>query len=236
MEEKRIKVVVDDAIPFISGVLEPYADVVYKGGRDICREDLLDAQALIIRTRTKCDADLLEGTSVKFIATATIGTDHIDHDYCDKAGIVVRNAAGCNAGGVMNYVISALYGVASRKAIRLDGNILGIVGVGNVGKRVERVAGYLGFKVLKNDPPRAAAEGPEGFCDLDYLLANSDVVTMHVPLDSTTLVPAAKAAPASAPDLKELDIPLSTPDPTPLAKSLNLLCANCFDAFVSACL
>ena len=187
MEEKRIKVVVDDAIPFISGVLEPYADVVYKGGRDICREDLLDAQALIIRTRTKCDADLLEGTSVKFIATATIGTDHIDHDYCDKAGIVVRNAAGCNAGGVMNYVISALYGVASRKAIRLDGSILGIVGVGNVGKRVERVAGYLGFKVLKNDPPRAAAEGPEGFCDLDYLLANSDVVTMHVPLDSTTL-------------------------------------------------
>ena len=186
MEEGRIKIVVDDAIPFISGVFEPYADVVYKVGREISREDLLDAQALVIRTRTKCDAALLDGTKVKFIATATIGTDHIDHDYCDKAGIVVRNAAGCNAGGVMNYVFSALYGVASRKAIRLDRTKLGIVGVGNVGSRVDRVAGYLGFKVLKNDPPRMAAEGPDGFCPLDYLLQNSQVVTMHVPLDKTT--------------------------------------------------
>ena len=186
MEEGRIKIVVDDAIPFISGVFEPYADVVYKVGREISREDLLDAQALVIRTRTKCDAALLDGTKVKFIATATIGTDHIDHDYCDKAGIVVRNADGCNAGGVMNYVFSALYGVASRKAIRLDGTKLGIVGVGNVGSRVDRVAGYLGFKVLKNDPPRMAAEGPDGFCPLDYLLQNSQVVTMHVPLDKTT--------------------------------------------------
>ena len=186
MEENKIKIVIDDAIPFIQGVFEPYAEVVYKGGRDICREDLLDASALVIRTRTKCDADLLDGTAVKFIATATIGTDHIDHEYCDSKGIVVRNAAGCNAGGVMNYVFSALYGVASRKAIRLDGSKLGIVGVGNVGSRVDRVAGYLGFKVLKNDPPRMAAEGPEGFCSLDYLLQNSQVVTMHVPLDETT--------------------------------------------------
>ena len=177
---------VDDAIPFISGILEPYAEVVYKGGREISREDLLDAQALVIRTRTRCDASLLEGTAVKFIATATIGTDHIDHEYCDSQGIVVRNAAGCNAGGVMNYVFSALYGVASRKAIRLEGRKLGIIGVGNVGSRVDRVAGNLGFKVLKNDPPRMEVEGPEGFCDLDYLLHNSDVVTMHVPLDSVT--------------------------------------------------
>ena len=163
MDSERIKIVVDDAIPFIKGVLEPYADVVYKTGRDICRQDLDDVSALVIRTRTKCDASLLDGTPVKFITTATIGMDHIDLPYCDSRGIVVRNAAGCNAGGVMNYVFSALYGVASRQAIRLDGAKLGIVGVGNVGKRVDRVAGYLGFKVLKNDPPRMAAEGPEGF-------------------------------------------------------------------------
>jgi C_GCAxxG_C_C family probable redox protein len=92
MEEGRIKIVVDDAIPFISGVFEPYADVVYKVGREISREDLFDAQALVIRTRTKCDAALLDGTKVKFIATATIGTDHIDHDYCDKAGIDEQTA------------------------------------------------------------------------------------------------------------------------------------------------
>ena len=170
MDENRIKIVIDDAIPFIQGVFEPYAEVVYKGGRDISKEDLIDASALVTRTRTRCDAALLDGTAVKFIATATIGTDHIDHEYCDRRGIVVRNAAGCNAGGVMNYVFSALYGVASRKAIRLDGTKLGIVGVGNVGRRVDMVAGYLGFKVLKNDPPRMAVEGPEGFCPLEYLL------------------------------------------------------------------
>ena len=177
---------VDDAVPFIKGVFEPYADVVYRPGKEICREDLAEADAMVIRTRTRCDADLLEGTRVKFIATATIGTDHIDFPYCDKKGIVVRNAAGCNAGGVMNYVFSALYGVASRKSIRLDGCKLGIVGVGNVGSRVDRVAGSLGFKVHKNDPPRMAAEGPDGFCPLDYLLENSQIVTMHVPLDDVT--------------------------------------------------
>lgn len=186
MEDRRIKIIVDDAVPFIKGVFEPYADVVYKAGKEICHEDLVDVDAMVIRTRTKCDSALLEWTPVKFIATATIGTDHIDFPYCDEKGIVVRNAAGCNAGGVMNYVFSALYGVASRKAVRLDGSKLGIVGVGNVGSRVDRVAGYLGFKVLKNDPPRMAAEGPEGFCPLDYLLQNADVVTMHVPLDETT--------------------------------------------------
>lgn len=184
--DKRIKIVVDDAIPFIQGVLEPYADVFYKAGKEISREDVLDADALIIRTRTKCDANLLDGTSVKFIATATIGTDHLDLPYCDSKGIIIRNAAGCNAGGVMNYVFSALYGVASRKTIKLDGDKLGIVGVGNVGKRIERMANSLGFSVLKNDPPRMAAEGPDGFCSLDYLLANAQIVTMHVPLNETT--------------------------------------------------
>ena len=186
MEEKRIKIMVDAAVPFIQGVFEPYAEVVYKTGKQISREDLADVDAMVIRTRTICNADLLEGTPVKFIATATIGTDHIDFPYCEEKGIIVRNAAGCNAGGVMNYVFSALYGVAARKSIRLDGCKLGIVGVGNVGKRVDRVAGALGFKVLKNDPPRMAAEGPEGFCQLDYLLENSQIVTMHVPLDETT--------------------------------------------------
>lgn len=184
--DRRIKIVVDDAIPFIQGVLEPYADVFYKVGKEISREDVMDADALIIRTRTKCDANLLEGTNVKFIATATIGMDHLDLPYCDSKGIIIRNAAGCNAGGVMNYVFSALYGVASRKAIKLDGGKLGIVGVGNVGKRIERMANSLGFSVLKNDPPRMAAEGPDGFCSLDHLLSNAQIVTMHVPLNETT--------------------------------------------------
>jgi len=181
-----MKIVADKHIPFLEGVFEPYADVVYIDGRSITHEDLIDADALIIRTRTRCDADLLDGTPVKIIATATIGTDHIDLDYCKEKGIEVHNAEGCNAGGVMQYVFSALYGVAARKAIKLDGCTFGIVGVGHVGSKVEAMARYLGFDVLLCDPPRAAAEGEEGFCSLEYLLANSQIVTMHVPLDETT--------------------------------------------------
>ena len=181
-----MKIVADKNIPFLEGVFEPYADVVYIDGSQITHEDVVDADALIIRTRTKCNAELLGGTDVQMISTATIGTDHIDLKYCADNGIEVYNAEGCNAGGVMQYVFSALYGVAARKNIKLDNANFGIIGVGNVGKKVEAMAKYLGFNVLRCDPPRAAAEGPEGFCSLEYLLANSQLVTMHTPLDETT--------------------------------------------------
>lgn len=184
--EKKIKIVADSAVPFLEGVFEPYAEVKYMGGSDIGPDDVRYADALIIRTRTKCDAALLDGSRVKFIATATIGTDHIDFPYCDAHGITVRNAPGCNAGGVMEYVFSALYGLASRKAISLEGDTIGIIGVGHVGSLIERMGLSLGFKILKCDPPRAEAEGPFGFCDLDYLLQNSQIVTMHTPLNETT--------------------------------------------------
>ena len=153
---------------------------------EICREEILDADALLIRTRTRCDASLLEGTKVSLITTATIGMDHIDLDYCRSHGIEVANASGCNAGGVMQYVFSALYGVAARKGIKIDGATIGIIGVGNVGKKVEYLAEYLGFKILRCDPPRAQKEGSDGFCSLEHLLAESDVVTLHVPLDDST--------------------------------------------------
>ena len=181
-----MKIVADKNIPFLEGVFEPYAEVVYIDGSAITHDDIVDADALIIRTRTRCNADLLEGTEVSMIATATIGTDHIDMNYCREHGIEVQNAEGCNAGGVMQYVFSALYGVAARKGIKLDNATLGIVGVGHVGSKVEKMARHLGFNVLLCDPPRAQAEGEDGFCSLEYLLANSQIVTLHVPLDETT--------------------------------------------------
>ena len=181
-----MKIVADIDVPFLTGVLEPYGEVVYKKGMAITHEDVADADALILRTRTICNAELLEGSSVKLIATATIGTDHVDFDYCNSHGIQVQNAAGCNAGGVMQYVFSALFGVAARKGIKIEGSTIGIIGVGNVGKKIEQMAQYLGFNVLRYDPPRAEAEGPEGFCSLEYLLENSQIVTMHVPLNETT--------------------------------------------------
>lgn len=186
MCNKRLKIVADKAIPFLEGVFDPYADMTYLPGDKIGPEDVMDADVLMVRTRTKCNADLLEGSKVKFIATATIGTDHIDFPYCDSKGIVVRNAPGCNAGGVMEYVFSALYGLASRKSISLQGDTIGIIGVGHVGSLIERMGRALGFKILKCDPPRAEAEGSFGFCDLEYLLQNSQIVTLHVPLNETT--------------------------------------------------
>lgn len=186
MCNKRLKIVADKAIPFLEGVFDPYADMTYLPGDKIGPEDVRDADVLMVRTRTKCNADLLEGSKVKFIATATIGTDHIDFPYCDSKGIVVRNAPGCNAGGVMEYVFSALYGLASRKSISLQGDTIGIIGVGHVGSLIERMGRALGFKILKCDPPRAEAEGSFGFCDLEDLLQNSQIVTLHVPLDETT--------------------------------------------------
>lgn len=181
-----MKIIIDSSIPFVQGVFEPYADVVYKQWDEFGREDVADADALIIRTRTKCDAELLEGSSVKVISTVTIGTDNIDLEYCRERGIYVRNAAGCNAGGVMNYVFSALYGVAARKSIKLEGYTMGIIGVGSAGRRVEAVARSLGFRILKNDPPRMLEEGPADFCPLDYLIENSDIISLHVPLNENT--------------------------------------------------
>ena len=181
-----MKFVIDKAIPFVEGVFEPFAEVIYKEGPDIVREDLLDADALVIRTRTRCDAALLEGTSVKIIATATVSMDNIDLAWCKDHGIFVRNASGCNAGGVTNYVFSALYGTAARKSISLSGATLGIIGLGSAGSRVEEMGLALGFKTLRYDPWRAAKEGPSEFCDLDTVLAGADVVTLHIPVNDST--------------------------------------------------
>ena len=181
-----MKFVADTNIPFLKGVLEPYAQVVYLDGRAIDREAVADADAIIIRTRTKCDQAMLEGSRVQMIASATIGMDHIDTEWCSQHGVEVQNAEGCNAGGVADYVFSALFGVASRRAIKLEGATIGIIGVGNVGKKVEAMAKSLGFNVLRNDPPRAINEGSAGFVSLDELLAQASIVTMHVPLNEYT--------------------------------------------------
>lgn len=182
----RLKFVIDENIPFINGVFEKYADVVYKNGAQIVHEDLVDADALIIRNRTKCDEALLKDTSLKIISTATIGIDHIDVEYCNSHGIITHYAEGSNSGGVLQYVFSALYGTAARNSINLVGKTIGIVGAGNVGRKVNDLAKFLGFNVLLNDPFRAEVESDGEFVSLDYLLENSDIVTLHVPLNAST--------------------------------------------------
>ena len=203
-----MKILVDKDIPFIDGVFEPYAEVEYLSGKEFAPSNVKDADALVIRTRTKCNAVLLDGSAVKFIATATIGMDHIDLEYCASAGIAVANAAGCNAGGVMQYVFTSLYALAEKKGILLPSGTnstpegkkltLGVIGVGNVGSRIANMGEYMGFEVLRCDPAKERAQTLafnngymklhefKDYYSLDYLLENSDIVTMHTDLNPTS--------------------------------------------------
>lgn len=178
-----MKIVVDNKIPFIRGVFEPFADVVYLPGRETTAEVVKDADALITRTRTICNESLLKGSSVKVIATATIGYDHIDTAWCERNGIFWTNAPGCNSWSVKQYIASTLVTLAARYGLELDKMTLGVIGVGNVGSKVAEAAGILGMKVLLNDPPRARREGGDAFVGLDELLSQADIITVHVPLE-----------------------------------------------------
>ncbi len=176
----RNKIVIDAAVPYISGVLEPWFDVEYLPARQIDAAAVKDASALIIRTRTKCNAALLDGSAVRIIATATIGMDHIDLPWCAGAGITAVNAPGCNADGVMEWVFAALAHLPFGRP--LQGMTLGVVGVGEVGGRVADMGRRRGFRVLENDPPKQAAGVRRPFVSLESLLEQSDIVTLHIPL------------------------------------------------------
>ncbi len=181
-----MKIVCDDKIPFLRGVFEPYADVRYLKGSEFRRSDVLDADALIIRTRTRCDGRLLEGSSVKVIASATIGYDHIDTIWCERHGILWANAPGCNSSSVRQWVGSVLETLSHRIGFHLKDKTLGIIGVGHVGSKVEELARSLEMKTVLCDPPRAKKEGRKDFADLTTLIRRSDIITLHVPLSEST--------------------------------------------------
>ena len=177
-----MKIVCDNKIPFLKGALEPYAEVVYLPGKDTTAEDVRDADAIITRTRTKCCESLLKGSSVRMIATATIGFDHIDTEWCERNGIGWTNAPGCNSWSVRQYIASLLVTMARDFGFNCSDKTLGVIGVGNVGGKVAEIARTLGFKVLLNDPPRARKEGPDAFVSLDEIIRSADIITCHVPL------------------------------------------------------
>lgn len=179
-----MKVVIDEKIPYLREALTAMGvDVVALPGDAIDNGDLVDAEALFVRTRTKCDATLLGGTAVRFIGTATIGYDHIDSDYCREAGITWTNAAGCNAGAVLQYVQSVIYSWARDNGCAIAGLTLGIVGLGEIGSRVAAWAGSVGLRVLANDPPKADA-GVSGLVSLDEIAEQSDIITFHPTLNA----------------------------------------------------
>ena len=233
------KIIADEAIPYLKGIFENECEVEYYPGSEITPQRVKDADALIVRTRTKCNAQLLEGSKVKVIASATIGTDHIDRQWCQSHNIALFNAPGCNSGGVLQYFLTALFkclstrelwqkflnsapdatGAESSAAGAAAGAAesaaaaataagdsasesapftVGVIGVGNVGSKVAAACEGLGFEVLRNDPPKERQQTLaynsgylrivdfKDYYSLDYLLENSDVVTLHVPLDETT--------------------------------------------------
>ncbi len=176
-----MKIVVDRHIPFVEGLLEPWFEVIY--AETIVAQAVKTACALLVRTRTRCNAALLDGSAVRFIATATIGTDHIDLDYCRRRGITVAAAAGCNARAVMQYVASALVHLARQQGWQPQEKTLGVIGAGHVGSLVAQLGEACGFRVVCCDPPRMRVDASLGYVSLNELLAQADIVAAHVPLN-----------------------------------------------------
>ena len=174
-----MKIVVDNKIPYIRETICQLADeVVFLSGAAITADDVRDADVLVVRTRTLCDRQLLEGSKVQLVVTATIGYDHIDTQWLESAGIRWTNCPGCNSGSVAQYVECALLLLEQQKGLSLHQSTIGIVGCGHVGSKVKAVAERLGMQVLICDP----LLGNPSFVSLDEIERRCDVITFHVPL------------------------------------------------------
>ncbi|HUL43813.1 MAG TPA: 4-phosphoerythronate dehydrogenase [Bacteroidota bacterium] len=175
-----MKLVVDKNIPLAEKAFKPLGELRLVETGTFGPETVRDADILIVRSETKVDRRLLDGSAVKFVGTVTIGTDHIDIEYLTSRGIVFASAPGSNANSVKEYIVAALL----RLDIGLKGKSVGIVGVGNVGSKVEKACRVLGMEVLLNDPPLARSTGDRKYLPLDALM-ECDILTVHVPLTRT---------------------------------------------------
>lgn len=191
-----MKILADAHIPYLRGIAEQFGEVEYLPGNQFTKAAIRDKDALIVRTVTHFGEEILSGTNVKLICAATIGFDHIDTEYCDANNIAWRTAPGCNANSVEQYVTASLLFLAQKHGFDLKEKTIGIVGVGNVGSRVEKACRKLGMRVLLNDPPREEREtrregdretGRRGdevreFVDLETVKREADIITLHTPL------------------------------------------------------
>jgi erythronate-4-phosphate dehydrogenase len=176
-----MKLMIDDAVWGYKEIFSEFGEITTLPGRSINRKSLLDCEILIVRSRTKVNKLLLDGTKVRFVGSTVAGLDHIDENYLHENGISFASAQGCNANAVAEYVISAISNLANDYSFDLSTKTLGIIGVGNVGTRLDFKAKQLGITTLLNDPIREINEGKSGFVDLDIALS-ADIVTFHTPL------------------------------------------------------
>ena len=176
-----MKLMIDDAVWGFDQIFSEFGEVVTLPGRQISNESLQDCDALIVRSRTRVDEELLRNSKIQFVGSTVAGLDHIDQPYLEDNAITLSSAQGCNANAVAEYVISAIANLSHDYNFKLSGRTLGIIGVGNVGRRLDLKAKQLGIKTLLNDPPRESAEGSEHFVSLEEALG-ADIVTFHTPL------------------------------------------------------
>lgn len=179
-----MKIIVDENIEFGQEAFEQFGEVILSHGRKITNEMLKDAFALIVRSITSVNEELLKGTNVKFVGTATIGTDHLDIEYLDLAKIKYSSAPGCNSFAVTEYVLTALSKISYEQNFNLEDKSLGVIGYGNIGKKITRFAKAIGMKVVVNDPPLKREGYDFNFSDLEEAL-NCEIITLHVPLNKS---------------------------------------------------
>ncbi|WP_314914726.1 4-phosphoerythronate dehydrogenase PdxB [Pseudomonas helleri] len=177
-------IVADENIPLVDAFFAEFGEIRRLPGRQITRADVHDADVLLVRSVTKVDRDLLEGSAVRFVGTCTIGTDHLALDYFHQEGIQWSSAPGCNARGVVDYVLGSLLTLAEIEGANLNRRTYGVVGAGEVGGRLVNVLKGLGFNVLVCDPPRQAAEGGD-YVSLEQIIERCDVISLHTPLDKS---------------------------------------------------
>jgi erythronate-4-phosphate dehydrogenase len=176
-----MRILADENIPLLDEFFAASASITRLPGRAICAADVQTAEVLLVRSVTPVDRALLAGSAVRFVGTCTIGTDHLDLDYFAEAGIQWASAPGCNARGVVDYILGSLLVLAERTGAELSQRTYGVVGAGEVGGRLVKAMRALGWQVLVCDPPRAAAEGGD-YYSLEQLLSQCDVISLHTPL------------------------------------------------------
>jgi len=176
-----MRILADENIPLVEAFFAEHGEIRRMPGRSINRASLEHAEVLLVRSVTRVDRELLEGSAVRFVGTCTIGTDHLDIDYFEDAGISWASAPGCNARGVVDYVLGSLLALAEREGAELADRRYGVVGAGQVGGRLVEVLRGLGWNVRVCDPLRQAREVGE-FVGLDEILAECDVISLHTPL------------------------------------------------------
>lgn len=177
-----MKIIADENISFVKEAFSGFGEVITVPGRSITREMLKDASILLVRSVTPVNRALLEGTSIKFVASATIGVDHIDTEFLQEQSIGFAYAPGSNAASVAEYVTSAILYMAYRTKRSLQEMTLGIIGVGNIGSKVYHHAETLGIRCLLNDPPKKRLTGSEIYVSINKIIEESDILTFHVPL------------------------------------------------------